>query len=747
MSPPVETTEFRRPAPLYVALACAAAVVALVIWRTSPPPARAANAAPEVFSAVRARNELRLVLDGAPHPTGSSDNRRVAERLEARLRALGLEVERRETPVCSRYAACARVLNLLAKPPGQTGPFLLLSAHHDSVPVGAGVADDGMGIATLLEVARALALRPGPLPVLLLFTDGEEAGLLGAEAFVREDAARFPIAAMINVEARGTEGASLLFETTGASRSLIDAFGSAAPRPLTSSLFAAAYARLPNDTDLSILRRTGAPGVNFANVGGVGRYHTPRDDFEHLSLDSLQHHGDSVLGLARALGPRMDEAAPGIFFDVLGFGVVHLSRSTTRYLSFAALLLFFGSLVAGVARELRAGKLLTIVASGAGALVVAALVGQVLGWLWGVAGALPTPFVAHPSASLVALAGMGLVAGLAPLRFGASPTELWFGVWSLVGLVSLVVYTLLPEACFVFLVPWWLAALFAPFVVRHRNVVPFALIVPAVGLWVCCAPVARLGLQALGLALPAAFSVLAAFATLVGLPVAPGARAGAFRLARGALVVGLLAGAAQAVVPAFSPDSPRRSSVAAYWDASAKSARCLVDASSGSLPPSVAASLAFSPEVVDSWPTFVGFQAMAYSAPLPALELPAPTAEVLEDERNGDTRRVALRLRSQRGASTLRIHFPLSVRLDSVTWEGQRVVFVARSTHRSATWLGVPPDGLRLELRGTGDLSFVASDDSPGLPDAAQGPARARPAHATASQAGDETVVSAAIRL
>ena len=50
-------------------------------------------------------------------------------------------------------------------------------AHYDSVPFGPGAADDGAGVVTLLETARALKAGP-PLKndVIFLFTDGEEAG-------------------------------------------------------------------------------------------------------------------------------------------------------------------------------------------------------------------------------------------------------------------------------------------------------------------------------------------------------------------------------------------------------------------------------------------------------------------------------------------------------------------------------------------------------------------------------------------
>ena len=41
-------------------------------------------------------------------------------------------------------------------------PAVLLACHYDSVAAGPGAADDGAGVATTLEVARALTSGPPP---------------------------------------------------------------------------------------------------------------------------------------------------------------------------------------------------------------------------------------------------------------------------------------------------------------------------------------------------------------------------------------------------------------------------------------------------------------------------------------------------------------------------------------------------------------------------------------------------------
>ncbi|MFX9054231.1 M20/M25/M40 family metallo-hydrolase, partial [Acinetobacter baumannii] len=63
-------------------------------------------------------------------------------------------------------------------------PAIALMAHSDSVPGSPGAADDAAGVSAVLEVVRALkAAGPHRRDVVVIITDGEEAGLLGARAF------------------------------------------------------------------------------------------------------------------------------------------------------------------------------------------------------------------------------------------------------------------------------------------------------------------------------------------------------------------------------------------------------------------------------------------------------------------------------------------------------------------------------------------------------------------------------------
>src|SRR5207253_4159698 len=106
------------------------------------------------------------------------------------------------------------------------GKAIVLLAHYDSVPAGPGAADDESGVATVIETARALIARGlvGKHPILAVLTDGEEADLLGAAACLREPVLKARVGAVVNVEARGSSGPSLLFHARPGDARLIESY-------------------------------------------------------------------------------------------------------------------------------------------------------------------------------------------------------------------------------------------------------------------------------------------------------------------------------------------------------------------------------------------------------------------------------------------------------------------------------------------------------------------------------------------
>jgi hypothetical protein len=334
--------------------------VALSLYMQTPPGVVPANAAPGEFSAARAFQHVERI-SSSPHPMGSAAHAEVHDYLLKELTAVGLSPEvQQATGVSQDWGATIRagtVQNIWARLAGteRTGKALLLAAHYDSRPNSYGASDDGAGVAALLETLRALkAGAPLKNDVIFLFTDGEEDGMLGAQAFVKESPLMKEVGLVLNFEARGNGGPSIMFETSKRNGWLIEQFAQSASHPVAHSLAYEIYKILPNDTDLTVFRKAGLPGLNFAYINGLPHYHTLLDNRESLDQRSLQHHGSYALALARHFGNLSLEATEqtnAVYFDLLGTIMVRYSNSLIIPLTALTALLMGGLVFVGLRRN------------------------------------------------------------------------------------------------------------------------------------------------------------------------------------------------------------------------------------------------------------------------------------------------------------------------------------------------------------------------------------------------------------
>jgi hypothetical protein len=329
------------------------------------------------------------VIARAPHPAGSKGNAEVRDYLLAQFGKLGLSdivytkanASIGEGPSIPLFSVAARLPG--AKPSGRKA--VLLVAHHDAVPGSFGAGDDGAAVTALLETLRALKAGP-PLKqdVIVLFTDGEELGMLGAQTFLSHPWMK-DVGLVLNFEGRGIRGPVFMFETSDQNGWLIRHLARAVPHPLASSLSRTVYKSLPNDTDLSRFLRAGFSGMNFGFIDGLTYYHSPNDRLDNLDERSLQHHGSYALALARHFGNLDDLTDPRkpdvIYFYVPGLFVIY-PGSWVVPLTLAAVL----TMVFVIALGLRRGRLTWMgLAVGAGvalaALITAPLATMGAWWL------------------------------------------------------------------------------------------------------------------------------------------------------------------------------------------------------------------------------------------------------------------------------------------------------------------------------------------------------------------------------
>ncbi|GAA4008287.1 M20/M25/M40 family metallo-hydrolase [Sphingomonas humi] len=284
------------------------ASMAATRWLSLPPPLRTNNA-PGEFDAVRAKARLARVLgDEAPHPADSTASDGVRSRLVGEIRAMGLEPRITDRFACNKLqkssgVSCARVRNVLVTiGTPASAPNLLINSHYDSVPVGPGASDAGLGVAAMLETLALLKDRQMPRQVTFLFNEGEEIGLIGARAFLDADPVSRRVDALINLEARGTTGPVNMFETSVPNRAAVALFRDQVRNPVANSMAVSAYRLLPNSTDANTFaEERDWLFLNFAPIGNETRYHSPGDDLAAVDLATLQHMGDQLLQVGGAL--------------------------------------------------------------------------------------------------------------------------------------------------------------------------------------------------------------------------------------------------------------------------------------------------------------------------------------------------------------------------------------------------------------------------------------------------------------
>jgi hypothetical protein len=194
------------------------------------------------------------------HYVGTKEHKVVQNYIVAELRKMGLETEiQTQTAINKKWFAATTAENIIAKIKGtEKGKALMLLSHYDSnTHSSLGASDDASGVAVILEGIRAfLAKDKTPKnDIIILISDAEELGLLGAQAFVDNHLWTKNVGLVLNFEARGSGGPSyMLMETNGKNSQLLSEFLAAKPNfPAANSLMYSIYKKLPNDTDLTIL--------------------------------------------------------------------------------------------------------------------------------------------------------------------------------------------------------------------------------------------------------------------------------------------------------------------------------------------------------------------------------------------------------------------------------------------------------------------------------------------------------------
>jgi hypothetical protein len=758
-------------------LAVVVLLLALAGWSVAalqPPEAKPANAPTGQFSAVRAMAHVER-LAAQPHVVGSAADGQVTDALVRTLGNLGLDARVQsdvgDWPEGPGVTDMASVRNVVAVLPGthSTGRLFLM-AHHDSVQNGPGASDDTAGVATVLETVRAL--KAGPRlrnDVVVVLTDGEEACLCGAAAFVADHPLAADGGVVLNLEARGTGGPPITFETSRGNSALAAEYAAAVPHPVASSFAVEVYRALPNDTDFTpVLAHGDFTGLNTAWIDGAAAYHTAEDTPAHLNRGSLQALGDNALALTRRLGDAdLATLAKPAASDATYFPVLHrLVQYDGRLVwPIAAAALVAVALLVGVLRRWGISSLGRTAGGAALALVPLALGPAAAQGLWlvvvavrpGYAGMLDPWRPGWYRLAVVALVAAVVLAWYALLRRRVGAAPLLAGVLIWLAVLATALAALAPGGSYLVAWPALIGAL-AGIVVALGGPLARAVAALVAGgvAVVVLAPTVALFFPALGLktaAVPGFVVTLLAVALLPAFePLFPAADAPRRRLAATAVpataivvvvactLVGLRVDTLDATHPApsqlvYAVDTDRHQ---AWW------------ASTEVHPGSFTARYVTGrrPLPVDL-PYLAGLDLATGKAQV--ADLPAPAVEVVSDRVVGDRHELTLRITPRRPVRLVALDLATGGgRVTSARVLGTDVGRAALGRDRlRITYAGPPPGGIEALIMVTGGraLTLRVTDGSDGLDGLPGYTPRPPGVQAAGSHSSDLVLVTATVPL
>jgi len=751
-------------------------VGALMLWSQQRVPSPRPSSAPATdFSAERAMRHVEAIT-AETRFAGSPNHARTRRYIQAQLRGLGLVPQLQRTAVVNRFSDAAdpeagTVTNIIARIPGSASSgAIALNAHYDGGPGGPAASDCGSCVATLLEAARAVrAGAPLRNDVLLVFSDAEENGDLGAAAFAGQSALIRDVDVVLNWETAGSHGPSMLLGSN--SSWLVKQALAGAPHARTysvlPSLFRGLFGPQQLNTDTQEYMDRGVAGVQFLYVRGTTDYHTVLDNTQRLGRGSLQMHGDYAVGLVRRLGGAELTRRTGdrsTYFNLTGGIIAQYGPAPAVLLALIAAGLFVAALAAGLRRHwLTVGGLLAGVFAFPAVTLVATLV-TFLAWLLlkrsvpdlhvfslgtdqnaffvfglvalalAVFAALYQPLLRRARAENLALGALAWWVVLAVAFALAAPSAAYLWTWPALAAAGVALWRLTGERP----AAWrWAAGLSIPIAVLLVVFAPAMLLFTVLAIRLDGTGFPAIGVMGL-------FAALAAGLLVPYLqPRLPGQRGllGSHWLApAGAATLAVLLVAVGVARLGYDESFPRPDFVSYVYDADTGRATWEAgDRDSWTKP------LLENVEEADI--ELAPFSTVSgWRAPAPAVPLRGPTVR-----RAGRTTQGAgtlrLILRSRRGADNLSLQLRAEHAITTATVEGQRIPLTdgMRDGELELPYVGLPRTGITLELalRGHGVLRATMRDWTQGLPAAANVPERPRDTMpAPLSFRADPTIVS-----
>jgi peptidase M28-like protein len=273
------------------------------------------------FDAGRAYEDVRQMVAIGPRPSGSPGIQQTRDYIKKQLTAAGLTVD--EQPFdATTPRGVIHMINLRATLPGhaQNRGRIVIGGHYDTklfreFPF-VGASDGGSSAAFLLELARALKGRANPLPIELLFLDGEEAVIewrgtdhtYGSRHYVQEarraDAIK-DIRAFVLVDMIGDRDLNIRREQNSTPW-LTDAIWETAHRLKRPEFL---DEMTPIEDDHLEFLAAGIPSVDIIDLD-YSAWHQPEDRLDRVGAGSLQAVADVLIAALPAIEKRL--RTPGL---------------------------------------------------------------------------------------------------------------------------------------------------------------------------------------------------------------------------------------------------------------------------------------------------------------------------------------------------------------------------------------------------------------------------------------------------
>ncbi len=323
-------------------------------------------------------SHVENICQVGPHSIlDKEENRQVQEYIIAQLESLGItNADTTDAPAylvqsyvteSKRYQSFYLenvIVHIPANAPEKTNQAIMTMAHFDSVPTGKGASDDAVSCGTMLEAIRYYLDRMNSgytitNDLVFCFVNGEECGMLGSEAFMEEftgfDNLIERINFAINLEARGTSGTQIMFETAEQNYNTVKLFSETNDQLFTCSIATMIYGMMPNGTDFSNYKEF-YQGVNMANIGQGENYHTQNDDPAHIRERCLTQQARIVNKLLDKLGSYdldklYESEENAIFFSYLNIGEVVYNHAFSIVLAAFGIVLLAANVVLSVIRK------------------------------------------------------------------------------------------------------------------------------------------------------------------------------------------------------------------------------------------------------------------------------------------------------------------------------------------------------------------------------------------------------------